>query len=64
LFIRRDEVETAWGIVDPIRQAWAGKPLTDEEFYPAGTWGPAAADELLAKRAHKWRPPHPIAKPE
>jgi glucose-6-phosphate 1-dehydrogenase len=55
LFIRRDEVETAWSIVDPIRQAWAGQPLSKEEFYPAGTWGPGAADELLAKRGHKWR---------
>ncbi|HZM02737.1 MAG TPA: hypothetical protein VFC44_06910, partial [Candidatus Saccharimonadales bacterium] len=55
LFIRRDEVETAWSIVDPIRQAWAGQPLGLEEFYPAGTWGPPAADELLAKRRHKWR---------
>src|SRR5207302_552387 len=27
LFIRRDEVEAAWGIVDPIRQAWEGRPL-------------------------------------
>jgi len=60
LFIRRDEVETAWSIVDPIRQAWAGQPLTDQEFYPAGTWGPAAADELLAKRSHKWIKPHPV----
>jgi len=55
LFIRRDEVETAWSIVDPIRQAWAGLPLADTAFYPAGTWGPAAADELLARRNHKWR---------
>jgi glucose-6-phosphate 1-dehydrogenase len=55
LFIRRDEVETAWSIVDPIRQAWAGQPLAESEFYPAGSWGPAAADELLAKRDHKWR---------
>ena len=55
LFIRRDEVETAWSIVDPIRQAWAGQPLADTAFYPAGTWGPAAADELLARRNHKWR---------
>jgi len=55
LFIRRDEVETAWSIVDPIRQAWTGQPLTAAEFYPAGTWGPPAADELLAKLGHKWR---------
>jgi glucose-6-phosphate 1-dehydrogenase len=55
LFIRRDEVETAWSIVDPIRQAWAGQPLAEAALYPAGSWGPAAADELLAGRNHKWR---------
>jgi glucose-6-phosphate 1-dehydrogenase len=55
LFIRRDEVETAWSIVDPIRQAWTGQPLSAAEFYPAGTWGPAASDELLARLSHKWR---------
>ena len=49
LFIRRDEVETAWGIVDPIRQAWVGVPLAEREFYTAGSWGPAAADDLLAQ---------------
>ena len=60
LFIRRDEVETAWRIVDPIREAWAGRPLSGKEFYPAGTWGPVAADELLAQRGHAWRNPQPI----
>jgi glucose-6-phosphate 1-dehydrogenase len=60
LFIRRDEVETAWSIVDPIRQAWQNAPLTDREFYAAGTWGPAAADELLAANGHSWRNPQPV----
>jgi len=32
LFIRRDEVETAWQIVDGIRQTWDGKPLSEREF--------------------------------
>ncbi len=32
LFIRRDEVETAWQIVDSIRSAWQAKPLTNREF--------------------------------
>jgi glucose-6-phosphate 1-dehydrogenase len=57
LFIRRDEVETAWQIVDGIRQAWDGKPLSAREFYPAGTWGPAAADDLLAQTDRVWREP-------
>jgi glucose-6-phosphate 1-dehydrogenase len=61
LFIRRDEVEVAWSIVDPIRRAWQGKTLTNREFYAAGTWGPVAADDLLAQSGHAWRAPQPIA---
>ena len=59
LFIRRDEVETAWGIVDSIRNAWTDKPLTNREFYLAGTWGPTAADDLLSADGHEWRNPQP-----
>ena len=59
LFIRRDEVETAWSIVDPMREAWGETPLKANEFYPAGTWGPVASDELLAQRGHAWRNPQP-----
>ncbi len=54
LFLRRDEVETAWKIVDSIRAGWEGKPLTNREFYAAGTWGPVAADDLLAQSGHAW----------
>ena len=57
LFIRRDEVETAWQIVDSIREGWQNKPLTNREFYAAGTWGPIAADDLLAQNGHAWREP-------
>jgi glucose-6-phosphate 1-dehydrogenase len=60
LFIRRDEVEAAWSIVDPIREAWSQESLTEREFYRAGTWGPPAADELLASRNHAWRNPQPV----
>jgi glucose-6-phosphate 1-dehydrogenase len=57
LFIRRDEVETAWQIVDSIRKGWDGKSLTNREFYAAGTWGPIAADDLLAQLGHAWHEP-------
>jgi glucose-6-phosphate 1-dehydrogenase len=57
LFIRRDEVETAWQIVDGIRKAWEGNPLSNREFYAAGTWGPVAADDLLSQNGHAWREP-------
>jgi glucose-6-phosphate 1-dehydrogenase len=59
LFIRRDEVETAWAIVDAIRCSWTDKPLTNREFYLAGTWGPTAADDLLAADGREWRNPQP-----
>jgi glucose-6-phosphate 1-dehydrogenase len=60
LFIRRDEVETAWQIVDSIRKNWDNKPLTNREFYAAGTWGPIAADDLLAQSGHVWHEPQMI----
>jgi glucose-6-phosphate 1-dehydrogenase len=62
LFIRRDEVETAWQIVDSIRTAWGDKPLSNREFYSAGTWGPVAADDLLAESGRAWRNPQPATK--
>ena len=49
LFTRADEVEGAWAIVDPIIDAWADEPPPDFPNYEAGTWGPDAADELLAR---------------
>jgi len=60
LFIRRDEVETAWQIVDSIRKGWENKSLTNREFYAAGTWGPIAADDLLAQSGHVWHEPQVI----
>jgi glucose-6-phosphate 1-dehydrogenase len=59
LFIRRDEVEASWNVVDPIRAGWSQQALTDRDFYPAGTWGPPAANELLAATGHAWRNPAP-----
>ncbi len=62
LFIRRDEVETAWKIADAIRTGWERKPLTNREFYAAGTWGPIAADDLLAQLGHTWHEPQLLKK--
>jgi glucose-6-phosphate 1-dehydrogenase len=56
LFIRTDEVERAWMIVDPLLEAWSqdGVPLSQ---YPAGTWGPKEADSLLARDLRQWHEP-------
>jgi glucose-6-phosphate 1-dehydrogenase len=60
LFIRRDEVEQAWEIVDSIRAGWDGVGLDDRELYAAGNWGPQLAHELLAQSGHAWREPQLI----
>jgi glucose-6-phosphate 1-dehydrogenase len=55
LFTRADEVEEAWSIVDPIIDAWAAMPAPDFPNYDSGTWGPEAADDLLAREGRRWR---------
>jgi glucose-6-phosphate 1-dehydrogenase len=56
LFIRTDEVEQAWRIVDPYLTAWS-EPGGGLHFYPAGTWGPHIADLLLERSGDSWRVP-------
>lgn len=56
LFIRTDEVEQAWRIVDPYLEAWS-EPGGGLHFYPAGTWGPHIADLLLQRSGDAWRVP-------
>jgi glucose-6-phosphate 1-dehydrogenase len=56
LFTRSDELEAAWRFVTPILEAWEGSSSAPE-FYPAGTWGPAAADRLISDSKALWRAP-------
>jgi len=56
LFTRNDGIETAWQLIDPILQGWQSSPYAPAlQIYKPGTWGPQAADELLAQCGHKWR---------
>ncbi|GIX46961.1 MAG: glucose-6-phosphate 1-dehydrogenase [Candidatus Tectimicrobiota bacterium] len=55
LFMRGDEVEAAWSLVTPILEYWDTHKDTPLHFYPAGTWGPAAAEALLANDGRRWR---------
>jgi glucose-6-phosphate 1-dehydrogenase len=54
LFTRSDEVESQWGIIDPILQAWHTIPGPLPK-YPAGSRGPREADSILLPGDH-WRP--------
>src|SRR5436190_20760580 len=56
LFARRDEVEEAWAFIDVIESAWSAKKDAPGLFpYPAGSWGPDEADDLLAPDGRAWR---------
>jgi glucose-6-phosphate 1-dehydrogenase len=56
LYTRQDMVEASWTVVEPIQKAWHSTKL-DFPNYSAGSWGPRAADEMLARRGHIWREP-------
>ena len=57
LFIRRDEVEAAWKIVDQIVAGWDRQDAAMIPTYESGTWGPTEANALLADDGHEWRKP-------
>jgi glucose-6-phosphate 1-dehydrogenase len=54
LFTRADEIEEQWRLVDSIHERWTDQ-APDLPTYPAGTWGPEAADELLHRDGRSWR---------
>jgi glucose-6-phosphate 1-dehydrogenase len=57
LFMRADQVEEAWSIVMPILDGWEASPPEDFPNYPAGSWGPDAATQLLARDGRHWHAP-------
>jgi glucose-6-phosphate 1-dehydrogenase len=54
LFTRSDEVEEQWALVDTIVSGWK-RDRPSFPNYEAGTWGPAAADELIQRDGREWR---------
>lgn len=53
LFVRRDEVEAAWGWIDSIHDAWAQAGV-ETKPYTSGTWGPSAAIALTERDGATW----------
>jgi glucose-6-phosphate 1-dehydrogenase len=54
LFQRADMVEAGWTVVAPVLDVWKALPPRDFPNYPAGSWGPKEADELLARSGRAW----------
>jgi glucose-6-phosphate 1-dehydrogenase len=55
LFQRADQVEAAWGVVDPVLKGWGDSSARHFPNYVAGSEGPAAANDLLARDGRSWR---------
>jgi glucose-6-phosphate 1-dehydrogenase len=54
LFLRYDEVNCAWSVVDPILKLWS----VERDYihtYPAGSWGPTESHRLFDREDHEWR---------
>jgi glucose-6-phosphate 1-dehydrogenase len=57
LFMRADQVEAAWAVIMPILEMWQETAPTDFPNYPAGTWGPEAAEILIGQDGRSWFQP-------
>ncbi|NDC38531.1 MAG: glucose-6-phosphate dehydrogenase, partial [Proteobacteria bacterium] len=55
LFIRNDEIEQAWDLLDPVLNRWQEDSNFPVDTYEAGTWGPSSAARLLRPNGHRWR---------
>jgi glucose-6-phosphate 1-dehydrogenase len=55
LFQREDMVEAGWAVVQPILDVWKALPPSTFPNYPAGSYGPKEADEMLAREGRRWR---------
>jgi len=54
LFMRADQVEAAWSVVTTILEGWESSAPVDFPNYQAGTWGPEAAEALIAQDGRSW----------
>ena len=57
LFMRADQVEAAWSVVDPVLEGWEAVLPDDFPNYQAGSWGPESAQILLARDGRSWTIP-------
>jgi glucose-6-phosphate 1-dehydrogenase len=55
LFQRADMVEAGWSVVAPVLDVWKALPPRSFPNYPAGSWGPKEADELMERDGRQWR---------
>lgn len=57
LFMRNDQVETAWSVLASVLEHWEETPAADFPNYAPGEWGPQAAEDLITKDGRTWLVP-------
>jgi glucose-6-phosphate 1-dehydrogenase len=57
LFARTEEVIEAWKFLTPVIESWKNDKDMPLYGYPAGTWGPEKADDLIEDKEFTWRYP-------
>jgi glucose-6-phosphate 1-dehydrogenase len=55
LYMRKDEVDSAWGFITDILDGWRERDGPELAFYRAGSSGPEAAALLLGNEERRWR---------
>ncbi len=58
LFNRRDSVDRAWQLIQPVLQVWEATPGV--HLYEPGTAGPREADDMISRDSHSWRELNPL----
>ncbi|MBW3598736.1 MAG: glucose-6-phosphate dehydrogenase [Planctomycetes bacterium] len=62
LFARSDEVELAWGVIDPILAAWQSPAAPPLEHYEIGQWGPESSTGWMRDQGREWFDVCPVLK--
>ncbi|HSB64968.1 MAG TPA: glucose-6-phosphate dehydrogenase, partial [Anaerolineales bacterium] len=64
LFMRADQVERAWEVIEPVLDAWNSSTPSDFPNYPSGSWGPPSAEALIAQDGRRWLQPIHLDQPK
>jgi glucose-6-phosphate 1-dehydrogenase len=54
LFMRADQTLSAWKLLAPVLDTWEAVPSADFPNYSSGSWGPEAAEALIARDGRSW----------
>jgi glucose-6-phosphate 1-dehydrogenase len=57
LFMRADQVESAWTVITPVLDVWGSVAPSDFPNYSGGGWGPESAEALIAQDGRQWLQP-------